>query len=323
MQVSVVIPVYNTASYVRRAVESALAQPECGEVILIDDGSTDGSLDVCRELAHGSSQIRLLRHSDEQNHGAGPSRNLGIQSARLKYVAFLDADDFFLPNRFSVPSVLFVQHPDIDGVYEAVGVHFESASAEARWRALGGSSRLTTMVEQVPPERLFESQMPIGHSGYCPTGGWVVRRSIFRRTGLFECLTLHEDTVMYVKFAAVGRMVAGRLHEPVAMRGVHECNRASASRSVEEAYWHWARMWVALWRWGQRSLPRKRQQLLMARFAASTLNPFGDVQGARYWVQSGRQLRRLLSCYPRLIVQPLFWRGCLVAGLQRAGLAGG
>ena len=80
MEVSVIIPVYNAAAYVGQAVRSALEQPETREVILIEDGSQDTSLQVCRELEGAFDSVRLLRHPDGKNLGAGASRNLGIRS---------------------------------------------------------------------------------------------------------------------------------------------------------------------------------------------------------------------------------------------------
>jgi len=62
------------------------------------------------------------------------------------------------------------------------------------------------MSKRIAPDPLYEFHAPIVGSGYCPTGGWTVKRSVFDRTGLFdEHLRLHQDTVVYVKFAAVGK----------------------------------------------------------------------------------------------------------------------
>ncbi|PIY03241.1 MAG: glycosyltransferase family 2 protein, partial [Bacteroidetes bacterium CG_4_10_14_3_um_filter_31_20] len=74
-------------------------QPETSEVILIEDGSPDNGLDVCTSLAKKYSKVRLYRHENGENKGASASRNLGIRKANYPYVAFLDADDFYLPNR--------------------------------------------------------------------------------------------------------------------------------------------------------------------------------------------------------------------------------
>lgn len=91
--VEVIIPVYNTAPYVERAVQSALACP-AARVILVDDGSTDGSGDLCDALAAACSRVRVIH---QQNLGVSAARNAGLAAATAEYVAFLDADDELLP----------------------------------------------------------------------------------------------------------------------------------------------------------------------------------------------------------------------------------
>src|SRR4051812_37519090 len=123
-KVSVVIPVYNAEKYIKAAVNSALMQEEVGEVILVEDKSPDNSLSVCKGLEMQDSRVHLYQHPDKQNHGAGASRNLGITLAKLDYIAFLDADDYFLPNRFKKDKTLFEKDPSIDAVYSAIGTHY-------------------------------------------------------------------------------------------------------------------------------------------------------------------------------------------------------
>jgi len=142
----VIIPVYNAAAYLTQAVESALAQPETAEVLLIEDGSPDNALDVCEELAGKYDKVRLLRHPNGENRGAGASRNLGMRNAKFDFIAFLDADDYYLPGRFAAASKIFRLDPACEGVYEAVAMQVESADGMERWQAAGKSaSQLQTM----------------------------------------------------------------------------------------------------------------------------------------------------------------------------------
>lgn len=98
-QVSVVIPVYNRAGLVARAIESVLGQSyQPLEVIVVDDGSTDGTLEVVRRMSEDDDRIVLLK----QAHGGAPrARNLGIEKARGSHVAFQDSDDVWLPDFLS------------------------------------------------------------------------------------------------------------------------------------------------------------------------------------------------------------------------------
>jgi hypothetical protein len=307
MLVSVIIPVYDAGPYVREAVESAVAQPETGEVLLIEDGSRDKSLQVCQQLAKQYPRVRLLRHPDGANHGAGASRNLGIRSARFDYVAFLDADDFFLPGRFVLAVPLLNQDPELEGVYEAVGIEFESQEEKDRWLSLRGHDALTTMSDCVAPDELFEKQSPVGRLGFCQTNGWVLRKSVFMKTGLFPDIRLHQDSVMFVKLAAVGKMMPGRLREPVAIRRVHATNRSSVPRPPARVYWDRIRMWATLWRWGKNELSQSRQNLLLERFLEYASAPYrkaGSPIGRR--LLTSVQLTGVGLFYPDLIFEREF-----------------
>src|SRR6476661_1937714 len=100
MKISVVIPVYNVENYLQRAVTSVFEQPEVIELLLVEDGSSDNSIGLCRDLAEKDKRIIVLQHRDGKNRGVAASRNLGIRNASCPFVAFLDADDYYLPNRF-------------------------------------------------------------------------------------------------------------------------------------------------------------------------------------------------------------------------------
>src|SRR5690606_2223665 len=128
-QVSVIIPVYNAVNFIEKAVESVVHQQGIGEVILIDDAYPDGALEVCKELENKYSIVKLFQHPNGENRGAGASRNLGIENAQFEYISFLDADDYFLPNRFSLTEQLFKKNSAADVVYEPVGTKFENEEA--------------------------------------------------------------------------------------------------------------------------------------------------------------------------------------------------
>ncbi len=260
VKVSVIIPVYNAASLVTEAVESALAQPETGQVILVDDGSQDCSLAVCRGLAGRHDRIDLLRHPGGGNHGAAASRNLGIRSARCEYIAFLDADDYYLPGRFRAARQAFESGPSVDGVYDAIGTIYDHDQVTAWYRAHRYPD-LITLFEKVDPSRLFETLIA-GDSGFFCTDGIVVRASIFDRTGEFDTsLRMCEDTAMWIKMSIVGRLVAGSITEPVGMRRLHANNTIFQGRDRNATYA--ARMAALLLRWGQEHhLPGRRLKML-------------------------------------------------------------
>jgi glycosyltransferase involved in cell wall biosynthesis len=95
--ISIVIPLYNKSRYVQRAIDSVVQQTfQDWEIIVIDDGSTDGGYEKIAHLQ--SEKITLIR---QRNQGVSAARNLGISIARFKYIAFLDADDYWSPEYLS------------------------------------------------------------------------------------------------------------------------------------------------------------------------------------------------------------------------------
>lgn len=96
--VSVIIPVYNTEKYLRRCLDSVLAQTLVRiEVICVDDGSTDRSSQILKEYAAKDSRVRVLR---QHNSGQASARNAGLQIAQGEYIGFVDADDYVSPKMY-------------------------------------------------------------------------------------------------------------------------------------------------------------------------------------------------------------------------------
>ena len=105
---TVVIPLYNKARHIRRAIDSALAQTYTAlEIIVVNDGSTDGSQEVVRQCA--DPRIRLV---DQENAGVSAARNRGIAESMGELVAFLDADDEWLPDHLATICRLAAEHPE-------------------------------------------------------------------------------------------------------------------------------------------------------------------------------------------------------------------
>ena len=107
---SVVIPVYNKAPYIARTLTSVLAQNfDDYEIIVVDDGSTDDSMQKLRQVQ--SPKIRIIR---QENQGVAVARNTGILAAQGEYIAFLDADDAWLPEYLQTIDHLVENYPQSD-----------------------------------------------------------------------------------------------------------------------------------------------------------------------------------------------------------------
>lgn len=106
--VSVVVPAYNSGRFIGEAIESVLQQGHRElELLVVDDGSTDDTPEV---LARYGSRVTLIRQA---NAGAAAARNAGMRLARGRYVAFLDADDVWLPGKLAAQLAHLEQHPDV------------------------------------------------------------------------------------------------------------------------------------------------------------------------------------------------------------------
>lgn len=258
MKISVIIPVYKAEKYIRKAVESALEQEETGEALLVEDKSPDNSLQICRQLATEFDTVRLLQHPDKKNHGAGASRNLGIKNARYDYIAFLDADDYYLPGRFKRAKEIFENNTHANGVYEAVGIHFYSGEGKKKWRARGGSD-LTTIRHQVEAENLFEGLLIKGNNIHL--NGLTLRKEIFTYSGYFlEELRLHQDTAMLFQLSVFATMVPGDLVSEVAKRGIHDENRITSNfDKIHNKYLFWKNLFM--WAYGNK-IDKSRLQIL-------------------------------------------------------------
>ena len=264
--ISVIIPVYNSGRFLRQSVESALSQKETGEVILVEDASPDNSYKICLALEKEHEKVKLFTHPGHINLGAAATRNLAIEKCTQDYVAFLDADDYFLANRFKKAVELFNKYEEIDGVGDAVGVFFENEQAKNLWQELG-REQLTTTATPLTPETFFDQQSPIGFSGQIHTNGWTLKRSIFKKSGLFNpTLRLHQDTELFIRLAIASKLYTGEIAEPVAMRRVHEDNRITAKRTPEVNFNNRLNMWLSAWTWAKKNGYASEATVIMTRF---------------------------------------------------------
>lgn len=319
MKVSVIIPVYNAERFIAQAVESALAQRETVEVILVEDGSPDNSLNVCRELAAKYDNVHLFRHRDGRNRGEGASRNLGMKKCSCEYIAFLDADDYFLPNRFERARQVFASNPLAEGVYEAVGIYFEDEQAKQRWQeSRMAGVEITTMTKVVPPEELFE-RLAVGDTGYFSIIGLTIRKSVLERSGYHnERLMLHPDTDFIFRLAAVAQLLPGSLETPVAIRRVHGQNRISAPRTEGESYENKRKVRASLYRWCRRNGHKHKGKyifdLLMRDYARR--KPFGVRTFDRWSPEAQRRVKLLLWIFefPDVLLEGIYWKMLLRRG---------
>lgn len=241
----VVIPAFNAERFLERAVASIFATgyPDLG-VVIVDDGSTDGTRQLAEDLcSQWQGHCRLLRHPDGGNHGVSSSRNLGISASKREWVALLDADDFYLPNRFAAFQRKLADSEQFDALYEICEIRFDEAgqlpSPGVGHQRFGIEADLTG--EALLGELLL---------GRCwATSAITIRRDLLVRTGLFDpgkCIA--EDCDLWFRMAAVGRIVAGELERPVSVYWRHADNtyhykpehRVALVQAMMDS-WSWAK----------------------------------------------------------------------------------
>ena len=111
-KLSVITPIYNVETYLNRCIESILSQSYRNlELILIDDGSTDNSLLLCKEWAKRDKRVVIMH---KENGGVSSARNLGLKVVKGEYLTFVDPDDFIAPNTYSVNMNYLLEHYDVD-----------------------------------------------------------------------------------------------------------------------------------------------------------------------------------------------------------------
>ncbi len=146
-RISVIIPAYRAAATIARAVESVLAQTvRAAEILVVDDGSPD---DLAAALAPYGKRVTLVR---QPNGGAASARNLGIERARGDFIAFLDADDYWEPEKLEWQLAVFERHPELglvagqysvqqpDGVKRRAGLRSGPERFERVQRARGAAA---------------------------------------------------------------------------------------------------------------------------------------------------------------------------------------
>jgi glycosyltransferase involved in cell wall biosynthesis len=209
-RVTTVIPCFNGAQYIRRAVESALDQQRVeNDVVVVDDGSTDGFAAVIEPYRH-----RVLVHH-QSNQGLAASRNLGVRLCESEFVAFLDADDWWAPSKLASQLVLLSRCAD------TVLVHTKAALVGADDEPIDGCVR-----RHVPAAGSCLPSLLVGNS--IIVSSVVVRRACLGSDPFEQGLTGVEDWDLWLRLAAVGEF--GYIDEPLTYYRVHDSNM---SRNLE------------------------------------------------------------------------------------------
>ncbi len=166
--VSVIIPTYNRASLIHKAIDSALAQTYPNvEIIVVDDGSTDNTKEV---IAAYGDRVRYIYQS---NAGPSAARNNGAHSSDARFIAFLDSDDTIYPTKLEKQVAYLKAHPDVDIVL-------------CGWVDLDPVGKVVEKVESLPTDRILETILMAGMRGVFSPNVPLTRSECFLRVGGFD-----------------------------------------------------------------------------------------------------------------------------------------
>ena len=204
--VSYIVPVYNGEAYLAEALDSILAQTlPALEVLVVDDGSSDGTPAVARRYGN---RITYLR---QPHAGQSVARNHGVRVARGDFLAFLDADDLAHPTKLARQVARFEARPELD-LCKAMTRNFWSPEVPAE-------------------QRLAARGLPRPHAGNIDT--WLVRRTLFERIGGLDPDMRFGETLEWYWRARESGAPIELLPEVVAYRRVHGSNMTRGKREEQ------------------------------------------------------------------------------------------
>lgn len=282
--VSVIIPAYNAAGWVRRAVDSALAQtyPQ-REILVVNDGSTDTTAQV---LAEYGNSIRVLT---QPNGGLSSARNLGIREAHGELLAFLDADDYWLPEKLARQVACLQQDTGLGFCSTRTQVVSPAGEPTGTWDCPRMESTLLRTIF-------------LRHASIAGSGSSVMARSeLFNRAGVFDTqLRSLEDIDMWMRLAVlsdytcIDDLLTVIVKSPDSMSGNLEVMRQSA---------------ILVMRKNRELLPRRDRGRFWQAAYAGMLTDY-----AKWELRNGRRASAVLHLLEALVRAPMS-RGRLVMGI--------
>ena len=196
----------NAERFIEEAIETVLAQTYTSwELLLVDDGSSDGGTEIARRYAERHpGRVRYFDHPGHVNRGMSASRNLGIRHARGAYVAFLDADDVWLPHKLEQQVALLEAHPEA-GMLMGASLYWYGWTGRAEDAALDRLVPVGAAQDAlIGPPALLTTLYPLGTGAAPCVASLLIRRPLLDAVGGFEgsfrdALQLYEDQAFLTK----------------------------------------------------------------------------------------------------------------------------
>lgn len=201
--ISIIVPVYNSERYLRSCIESVLAQTySCYEMILIDDGSCDRSVEICQRMCRYDQRLRLIC---QKHRGVSAARNRGIEEAKGKYIFFLDSDDMIHP---WLLGVLYEYIRKSHAVIATEGYQYikEGSSFETRWDTSNVKNLRSYYLDY---KKALRSLSTADHTAMLyAIGGKLILREALKQIQFHEKLSYGEDTLLIYQLLNQGADVS-------------------------------------------------------------------------------------------------------------------
>lgn len=214
--ISVIVPVYNAERYLDECIAGIIGQSYADfELILINDGSSDSSGEICRRHAGKDSRIIVI---DKPNGGVSAARNTALDTARGKWIIFSDADDYYLPGAFEKLISAATSAPDID---MAVGSHLRLENGKTSYPAT---------------QKADMSRSAMSAMTHFALWGYIFRKDIIDRYSIrFDTsLALSEDRLFMAEFAIKARAIA-MIPDPVYVYRIHQASACRRAKDIVKA----------------------------------------------------------------------------------------
>lgn len=205
--VSVIIPVHNGERFLGMAIDSVLRQSNpATEIIVVDDGSTDGSAKIAQ--AYTTS----VKYIFQEKRGAAQARNTGVMAANQNFISFLDADDLWLPNKLEQQLITSRENPGTNAVFGLIK-QFKDGSAES----------------------ISADEVDMAQPGYLPSTLFISKKD-FLHVGLFETTwELGEFIAWFARAQDLG-IKSAMVPHIVALRRIHDQNQGVLKKDRRSDY---------------------------------------------------------------------------------------
>lgn len=222
---SVIVPFHNAEKYLNNSILSITKQTLYQlEIILIDDGSSDNSLKIASQWLQKDKRISLLQHPNGINKGVSASRNLGIQNSKAEWIAFLDADDVWLPEKLERQYKIIQKHhhENLVLLYGQAKVIDESGDLIDDKKLAKSHNPLHTIYGSgVPGFQKNAFKWTIKGGFDAPTSTVVCKKELIKELhGFEEDMHFSEDAIMWYRMIEKGNLYF--LEEPIAFYRVHQ-----------------------------------------------------------------------------------------------------